>query len=67
MITVNINNQPHSVKEHSSINQLVKQLEISTQGVAIAVNNQVISRATWDTFQISEGDNLLIIQATQGG
>lgn len=67
MITVNINNQPHSVKELSSINQLVKQLDIKTQGIAIAVNNQVISRAIWETFQVSEGDNLLIIQATQGG
>ena len=67
MITVNINNQPHSIEELSSINQLVKQLEINTQGVAIAVNNQVISRVSPVDSLEAIADNLLIIQATQGG
>lgn len=36
-------------------------------GVAVAINNKVISKSLWaDTF-CQNGDNLLIITATQGG
>jgi sulfur carrier protein len=37
------------------------------KGVAIAVNNTVIPRTTWNVFQLNENDTITIIRATQGG
>jgi sulfur carrier protein len=37
------------------------------KGLAVAVNNIVIPRTTWNTFTINENDTITIIRATQGG
>ena len=37
------------------------------RGLAVAVNNTVIPRATWETFTLKENDTITIIRATQGG
>lgn len=37
------------------------------RGIAIAVNQQVISKSQWDDFKLKENDEVLIIKATQGG
>ncbi len=36
-------------------------------GLAVAVNETVIPRPQWDAMQLNQNDNVLIIQATQGG
>ncbi|MGL5276482.1 sulfur carrier protein ThiS [Myroides sp.] len=37
------------------------------KGIAIAVNQCVISKHSWKTHILSETDDILIITATQGG
>jgi len=37
------------------------------KGLAVAVNDTVIPRTTWNTFTINENDTITIIRATQGG
>lgn len=37
------------------------------RGLAAAVNNTVIPRPAWETFQLKENDIITIIHATQGG
>jgi sulfur carrier protein len=37
------------------------------KGLAVAVNDSVIPRATWNDFQLNENDTITIIHATQGG
>ena len=46
---------------------LEKELSGKINGIAVAVNNTVIPRAGWDTYEIKNNDNILIIKATQGG
>lgn len=36
-------------------------------GIAVAVNQTVISKNKWNTFSLSPSDAILIITATQGG
>ena len=36
-------------------------------GLAVALNETVVPRSQWDKIQLNQNDNLLIIQATQGG
>ncbi len=37
------------------------------KGLAVAVNNTVIPRTNWSSFQLNENDTITIIHATQGG
>jgi sulfur carrier protein len=37
------------------------------RGLAVAVNDTVIPRATWSSFKLNENDTITIIHATQGG
>ncbi len=45
------------------------QIELSdkTQGVAVALNNQVIPKDNWSTTVLQSKDQILLITATQGG
>lgn len=67
MITVNVNDTIHSIKASSNIEDLFSQLQISSLGVAVAINNQIVTRNEWSQRELINGENVLIIRATQGG
>ena len=67
MITVNVNNQNHSFKEPVKLEELLEQLNIQASGIAIAINNEIISKPQWEHTLVEEGSNVLVIRATQGG
>jgi len=51
-----------------SLETVIRQeLDRSTKGIAVAVNNQVIPKANWADTPLREADQILIITATQGG
>ena len=64
---VQVNNKEVEITFNSTLAQLTAQLELPVQGIAIAVNNQMISRADWIHFTLHENDNLVIIKAACGG
>ena len=61
-----INNQPKDTNA-SSLQELVSELSLPPQGVAVAVNNEMIPKDNWAPYQIKNGDDILIIQAACGG
>ena len=53
---------------HSSLEALlVERGLLKKNGIALAVNNQVIARANWTKVVLENNDKILIITATQGG
>jgi sulfur carrier protein len=69
-MVITINNQSKSISSHSSITVLqILNLEIphTREGIAVAVNNEVVPKAAWETKMIYPNDSVLIIRATQGG
>ena len=53
---------------HSSLEALlVDRGLLKKNGIALAVNNQVIPRANWTKVVLENNDKILIITATQGG
>lgn len=63
-----INNTVKEVKEQSTLYDALSQLGFATtKGIAIAVNNNVIPRSSWESMQLSTGMHITIIKATQGG
>lgn len=67
MITVSLNKQQHSINDQTSLEVFLKSLEIEFRGIAVAINQNIITKSMWDTTVLQNGDAILIIKATQGG
>jgi sulfur carrier protein len=62
-----INSEP---KQFSGkcISELIQSLNLTTaNGMALAVNDKVVTITDWIKFELNENDKITIIQATQGG
>jgi sulfur carrier protein len=65
---ITLNNTPYKVTEHTTLYDIVySQLGDKQNGVAVAVNDTVIPKTTWENYMVQSNDNILIIKATQGG
>ncbi len=63
-----VNNEPLNIKDSLSLKDFFSlQYPGAAGGVAIAVNGKVIPFSQWEKYFINENDNLLVVQATQGG
>lgn len=40
---------------------------LDKKGIAVAVNNSVVPKAEWNTYEVKSADKITIIRATQGG
>ncbi|TXE09582.1 sulfur carrier protein ThiS [Seonamhaeicola algicola] len=67
MITITVNNKPQSAPKNISLQQFLTNTVSSTQGIAVAINQEIIAKANWENKVLFNGDTILIIQATQGG
>lgn len=66
IMIVNVNNKAVETSA-STLSQLVEELHLPENGVAVGVDNRMVPRATWHEYQLSEGMNLVIIKAACGG
>ena len=67
-MTVRVNDKPLAVPDTTTLGQLLDQLGLAGRnGVAIAVNDVVAPRSGWPARRLADGDQVLVIQATQGG
>lgn len=65
---ITINQQSYSVSETCSLQQMIDMvLAQPIEGIAIAINQEIIAKHNWETHFLKPGDNLTIIKATQGG
>ncbi|SQD79209.1 sulfur carrier protein ThiS [Moritella yayanosii] len=51
----------------TSITSLLTVLAQPEKGIAVAVNQTIITRQNWDDFQLSENDQVTLFQAIAGG
>lgn len=51
----------------ATIAALADELGLPNRGVALAVNNRVVLRSTWETTALHEGDHVTIVKAAFGG
>lgn len=64
---IKVNNETQEITANTSVQQLVEQLQISTNGIAIAINSTVVKKIDWTSTFLKNQDDLLIIKSTQGG
>lgn len=65
---IRVNSEIREVDQTSTIKLLLNEQNISEfNGIAVAVNEEIIRKEIWETFTFSENDNVIIIKATRGG
>lgn len=51
----------------STVSDLVKQLGVPSNGVAVAVGMDIVPREEWESRALTEGCKVMIIRAASGG
>ncbi|CAG2532647.1 MAG: sulfur carrier protein ThiS [Maribacter dokdonensis] len=67
MINIIVNDTPHLFRPDTTLDLIIKELKISENGIAVAVNENIITKSAWNTKTLNENDKVLVIRATQGG
>ena len=67
-MNISLNDEPHEIAEGMKLKDFLVTLDLDDfNGWAVAINENVIPRNTFQVVILHEGDKLLLIQATQGG
>lgn len=66
-LNLRINGEDHEVVENTSLQQLVTQLNLTPERIAIELNQKVVRRADWATTLLNEDDRIEIVHFVGGG
>ena len=66
-IDITLNGEPRRVAGDSAVADLMSTLNQPARGIAVAVNREVLPRATWPTRRLNAGDRVEIVKAIGGG
>ncbi|MFG1944631.1 sulfur carrier protein ThiS [Nonomuraea sp. NPDC048826] len=64
---VMINGAAREVAEGMTVAQAVRTLTEAHSGVAVAVNDEVVTRGAWETTALRDSDRVEVLTAVQGG
>lgn len=66
---ITLNGTQKSIQENLTVKQFLEQTDgiENRQGIAVAINDEVVPRSEWEQRKISDGDSIEVIQAVQGG
>lgn len=64
---IKVNNETQEISDKATLQTLVEDLKIQTNGIAIAINSSVVKKTDWASKTLQQEDNVLIIKSTQGG
>lgn len=67
MISITLNGEPKQIADRSSLKELLADLNLPSEGVAVAINGEVVSRSAHDTVILRDHDVVEIIHAVGGG
>jgi len=64
---IHVNGKPADVAPGTSVAELVRSMDAPDRGVAVAVDGEVVPRATWEATQVADEARVEIVMAVQGG
>jgi sulfur carrier protein len=67
MIEIELNGEPRSVPPQQNLQQLVEELGLAHQALALAVNRSVVPRQGWSARALQAQDKVDIVRAIGGG
>jgi sulfur carrier protein len=67
-MTITINGARREIQAGVTLAQMLKELGLAErQGIAVAVNEAVVTRARLGEYRVKDGDTIEVIQAVSGG
>lgn len=67
MITIVLNGKNQQINNNSSVEQLLKMLELENKRLAVEINEEIIPRSSFSDHILNEMDKVEIVQAIGGG
>ncbi|MEN0053439.1 MAG: sulfur carrier protein ThiS [Mucilaginibacter sp.] len=65
---ITVNQQLYTIPDGCTVQTLLSDvLGKPAKGLAVAINQTIVSKSLWQTASLSNGDHIMIITATQGG
>lgn len=64
---VMLNGNPAEIKEGSTIAELLEQLQVGRERVAVEVNLEIVPKAAYDTHALATEDRIEIVHFVGGG
>lgn len=65
-MSIFINDEERNIKA-SNIEELLNEIDMMQEGIALALNEEVITKYNWKDTLLNENDKVLIFTATAGG
>lgn len=62
-----LNDKPYTVKDSTTLAAFVESLELKPEGIAIAVNYDVVPKDQWVKTILTDKMELILIHAVSGG
>ena len=62
-----LNDKSYSVKENTSIADFIEELGLKPEGIAIAINYEVVPKEQWAKTILTDKMELMLIHAASGG
>lgn len=66
-VLVNQDKRVDIIEQHTKVADLLTSLGCVDSGIAVAVNNQVVTREQWNQLALSHNDQISIFGAIAGG
>ena len=68
-ILVTVNGEPRELPDRATIPAILELLSrpVDGRGVAVAVDGEVVPRASWDHTELADGSSVEVVAAVQGG
>lgn len=67
LMNIILNGQNKKIDDNTNIEKLLISLNLDNKRLAVEVNQEIIPRADFDSFTLSELDKVEIVQAIGGG
>lgn len=67
MITIILNGEQKQVAINSTIEQLLKELDLENRRLAVEVNQEIVPRSKFSAYVLNAADKIEIVHAIGGG
>jgi len=67
IIEITVNGEAHQINPGARVTELIKQLELAQERLAIELNKSILPRAKWAETELRAGDRLEIVHFVGGG
>lgn len=66
-MTITLNGDPHDTADNPTIRELLDELDLAPQRVAVEVNGELVRRGLFDEHRLNGGDKVEVVTLVGGG